>query len=84
MKTLLFLLPLLTLSLFGGCQECAFCKAETVTYENGVEVDRQEGPLVNYCDELLEELQSNPVDSVLVVDSISQKQQLLVTNNSCL
>ncbi len=76
---------LLLIALLGfsfGCEECTFCGGERVIYASGVEVQREELPTTRYCDELLEELRANPVDtSFAMIDTLGEV--MVVTNNEC-
>ena len=82
MKFPLLLCTALSLTLLSGCEECAFCTGEAVTWHNGVEVSREEIPATRYCDELLQELRANPVDTSYVFDD-SLGQVMVITTNDC-
>lgn len=77
-------IALFAMSLLGsGCEECAFCEGTATTYLNGEVVEVVDLPTTEYCDELLEELQANPIDT-FVQDLGNQNIWMRVTENECL
>lgn len=74
---------LLLLLLTSGCEKCAFCEGTVTTYLNGEVIEVVELPLSKYCDELLEELQANPIDT-FIRDLGTQEVWMRVIVNECL
>lgn len=80
-------LPLFCFLLFffftSSCEECAFCEGTVTTYLNGEIIEVVELPISKYCDELLEELEVNPIDT-FIRDFGGQNVWMRVTENECL
>lgn len=74
---------LFLLLLTSGCEECAFCEGTVTTSLDGEIIEVVELPITKYCDELLEELQANPIDT-FIRDMGSQNVWMRVTENECL
>lgn len=74
---------LLLLLLTSGCEECAFCEGTVTTYLNGEVIEVVELPLSKYCDELLEELKANPIDT-FIREIGAQEVWMRVIVNECL
>ncbi len=78
-----FSLLLLCVLLLSSCEECRFCDAQVVVYEDGQIVEEEKRSLVEYCDELLIELREHPVDTTYFRPD-SFRQQTVITTHSCL
>lgn len=74
---------ILLLGLAGsGCETCGYCSGVVTIYLNGDPVETEEVPSIRYCDELLEELQQNPIDTVSQVLT-NQQVWTRVTVTAC-
>lgn len=83
MKRIIYILSAATLLVLGsGCEECAFCSGEATIYLNGDLIESEEIPALRYCDELLEELQQNPIDTFIQITG-NQDVWMRVTVTEC-